>query len=87
MAVPWELFLPISLIVAVAIKLESPDGPIFADTPPELVKWQAVCTYKFRSMIPNAVNYLKEHQSYLKNTKNSFKLVDDLELQMWEIYP
>ena len=29
---PWELFLPISLIVAVAIKLESPDGPIFADT-------------------------------------------------------
>ncbi|MEK7586674.1 MAG: sugar transferase, partial [Patescibacteria group bacterium] len=73
------IFLPISLIVAVAIKLESPDGPIFADTPPRVGKnGKLFVTYKFRSMIPNAVNYLKEHpELFEKYKKNSFKLVDD----------
>lgn len=72
-------FLPISLIVALAIKLESPDGPVFADTPPRVGKnGKLFITYKFRSMIPNAVDYLKEHpELFEKYKKNSFKLVDD----------
>lgn len=73
------IFLPVSLIVVVAIKLESPDGPIFADTPPRVGKnGKLFVTYKFRSMIPNAVNYLKEHpELFEKYKKNSFKLIDD----------
>ena len=73
------IFSPISLIVAIAIKLESPDGPIFANTPPRVGKnGRLFVTYKFRSMIPNAVSYLKEHpELFEKYKKNSFKLVDD----------
>ena len=66
------IFLPISLIVAVAIKLESPDGPIFADTPPRVGKnGKLFVTYKFRSMIPNAVNYLKEHPELFEKYKKT----------------
>lgn len=76
------LFLPVSLIVALAIKLESPDGPIFADTPPRVGKnGKLFRTYKFRSMIPNAHELIrtdpKLQKLFEEYKKNSFKLVDD----------
>ena len=72
-------FIPISLLVALAIKIESPDGPIFADTPPRVgMKEKLFRTLKFRSMIPNAVQYLKSHPDLLEKYKRgSFKLQDD----------
>ena len=73
------LFFPISLIVALAIKLESPQGPVFADIPNRVGKnGKLFHTYKFRSMIPNALEYLKSNPKLLeKYKKSSFKLYDD----------
>lgn len=73
------LFLPFCLIAAIAIKLESSNGPIFADTPKRLGKnGRSFYPYKFRSMIPNAIGYLKSHpELYEKYKKGSFKLHDD----------
>ncbi len=73
------LFLPISLLVALSIKLESPDGPILADTPPRVGRnGLRFRTFKFRSMIPNAVEALKSDPQLLAQyKKSSFKLHDD----------
>lgn len=76
------LFLPVSLIVALAIKIESPNGPVFADTPPRVGKdGKLFNTYKFRSMIPNAYELIrtdpKLKQLFEEYKKNSFKLTDD----------
>lgn len=73
------LFLPVGLVVALAIKLESPDGPILADTPNRVGQGGRLFrTYKFRSMIPNAVAYLKSHPQLLREyKKSSFKLHHD----------
>lgn len=73
------LFFPICVVVAIAIKLESPKGPIFADTPPRVGKnGELFYTYKFRSMIPDAVNYLKNHPDLFEQyKKSSFKLHHD----------
>ena len=75
-------FLPISIIVAFAIKLETPVGPIFAATPPRVgKKGKLFNTYKFRSMIPNAYEMIKTDPKFKslfeEYKKNSFKLVDD----------
>lgn len=77
-----SFFLPISLAVALAIKLESPNGPIFADTPPRVGKdGKLFYTYKFRSMIPNAHNLLRTDpqfkQLYEEYKKSSYKLFHD----------
>ena len=73
------LFFPIGLLVALAIKLESPNGPVLAETPPRVGKnGKLFKTYKFRSMIPDAVEYLKSHPQLLERyKKSSFKLHDD----------
>lgn len=76
------IFFPVSLIVAIAIKLESPNGPVFADTPPRVGKnGKLFITYKFRSMIPNAYELIrtdpKLKELFDEYKKNSFKLVDD----------
>lgn len=74
------LFLPIGLLVALAIKLESPQGSIFLnDAPPRVGKnGKLFKTFKFRSMIPDAISYLKKHPDLLdKYKKSSFKLYDD----------
>lgn len=73
------LFLPIGLIIAILIKLESPDGPVFADTPLRVGQGgKLFYAYKFRSMIPNAVKYLHDHPELLEQyKKNSFKLQED----------
>ena len=48
------IFLPVSILVALAIVLDSP-GPVFADTPQRVGKGgKPFKLYKFRSMIVNA---------------------------------
>jgi len=76
------LFLPFSLLTALAIKLESPDGPLWADTPKRVGKdGKLFYAYKFRSMIPNAHTIMrtdpKYRELYEQLKKNSFKLVKD----------
>lgn len=73
------LFLPVSLLVALAIKLESLDGPVFADTPLRVGKdGKRFYAYKFRSMVPGAVKILKsEPRLYKRYKRSGFKLYDD----------
>lgn len=75
------LFLPISLLTAIAIKLDSA-GPLFADTPERVGKnGSTFKMYKFRSMIENAHTILREDPKYkdlYKQYKNdSYKLFND----------
>ncbi len=76
------VFLPICVITAIAIKLESPNGPIFADTPKRVGKnGKLFYAYKFRSMIPNAHVLLRTDPKFKKLyedlKRNSFKLHHD----------
>lgn len=75
------VFSPIMLIVAIAIKLGS-KGPIFADTPERVGKnGRLFKMYKFRSMIQNAHEILRENPKYAplyeKYKQGSYKLKDD----------
>jgi exopolysaccharide production protein ExoY len=75
------LFLPIIIIVSIAIKMSSP-GPIFADIPERVGKdGKKFKMYKFRSMIQNAHQLIREDPKFaeLYNTykKSSYKLKDD----------
>jgi lipopolysaccharide/colanic/teichoic acid biosynthesis glycosyltransferase len=75
------LFLPIIVIVAICIKLDSP-GPIFADTPQRVGKnGKLFKMYKFRSMIQNAHELLRTDPEFVKlfnEYKNSsYKLKND----------
>jgi lipopolysaccharide/colanic/teichoic acid biosynthesis glycosyltransferase len=76
------IFFPFCLLTAIAIKLESPPGPVFADTPKRVGRnGKLFYAYKFRSMIPNAHNILRNDPKYKKLyrelQKNSFKLFAD----------
>ncbi len=76
------VFGPACLLTAIAIKLESPDGPVFADIPNRVGKnGKLFKLFKFRSMIPNARALLKTDPKLKKlfeeYKKNSFKLNDD----------
>ena len=76
------LFFPISLIVALAIKLESPDGPVFADIPNRVGKdGRLFQLHKFRSMIPDAHIRLRTDPTlkklYEEYKKSSYKLTQD----------
>lgn len=77
------LFLPVGLAVAAAIKLESPRGPVFADTPKRVGKdGQPFYTYKFRSMIPNAYQLLRTDprfkQAFVEQqTRGNYKIEND----------
>ena len=76
------IFLPACLITAVAIKLETPEGPIFADTPKRVGRYgKLFYAFKFRSMIPHAHTILRTDPQYKEVfeqlKKNSFKLVKD----------
>lgn len=75
------IFLPISIIVAIAIKLSSV-GPILADTPERVGKdGQLFKLYKFRSMVVNAHQMLRTDPKlgklYNEYRKNSYKLRED----------
>ena len=58
------MFLPVCLVAAIAIKMTSP-GPVFADTPERVGKeGKEFKMYKFRSMVVNAHNMLRNDPKY-----------------------
>ncbi len=72
------IFLPALVVIALLIKLHD-DGPVFADIPPRVGKdGEMFYLYKFRSMVENAHNLLREDPQYAKlyekYKKNSYKL-------------
>lgn len=76
------IFGPICLLTAIAIKLETPEGPVFADIPNRVGKdGKLFRLYKFRSMIPDAHVLLKTDPQFKKlyeeYKKSSFKLYVD----------
>lgn len=76
------VFFPVSLLVALAIKLESPEGPVFADIPNRVGKnGELFKLHKFRSMIPNAHDRLRTDPKFKKlyeeYKKSSYKLSAD----------
>ncbi len=75
------IFSPVILAVSLAIKLDT-DGPVLADTPERVGKGgRPFKMYKFRSMVQNAHEILRENPKftklYEKYKKGSYKLKDD----------
>jgi lipopolysaccharide/colanic/teichoic acid biosynthesis glycosyltransferase len=75
------LFLPITVIAAIAIVIDSP-GPIFADTPKRIGRdGRLFKLYKFRSMVANAHDLLRKDAKmaklYHEYKHNSYKLKND----------
>lgn len=75
------IFSPVILLVALAIKLDSP-GPVLADTPERVGKGGKLFKmYKFRSMVQNAHDILREDPEFAKllaeYKKGSYKLKND----------
>ncbi len=75
------IFSPIILIIAIAIKLDS-KGPILADTPRRVGRnGKLFKMYKFRSMVENAHEILRNNPQYSRlydvYKKGSYKLKDD----------
>lgn len=75
------IFLPICIVIALAIKLDS-EGPIFADVPERVGKnRQKFRMYKFRSMIVNAHHLLRTDPRFKtlfeEYKKSSYKLKKD----------
>lgn len=75
------IFLPVIFVVAVIIILDS-KGPVFADTPERVGRnGRLFKMYKFRSMVANAHEILRESPRYAKlyneYKKGSYKLRDD----------
>src|SRR3989344_3107186 len=76
------VFGPVCLLTAIAIKLESPNGPVFADIPNRVGKnGKLFKLYKFRSMIPDAHELLRTVPQLKKlfdeYKRSSFKLHND----------
>jgi exopolysaccharide production protein ExoY len=73
------IFSPIMIILTVWIKIVSPEGPVLADAPMRSGKnGELFRLYKFRSMIPNAHNYLISRPKLLAlYKKNNYKLDPD----------
>ena len=73
------IFSPVMLLVALWIKLVSPEGPVFADTVKRSGKGgKKFKMYKFRSMIPNAQAWLDAHPEWKKkHEENDYKLDPD----------
>lgn len=73
------LFSPIMIITALYIKILSPGGPVFADIKKRVGKdGKAFKFLKFRTMIPNAQEWLKSQpELYKQYQENSYKLDPD----------
>jgi len=69
---------PILLLVAIAIKIDSP-GPVLADTPMRAGKvGKLFKIYKFRSMVQNAHEILENNPKLMEEyKKNSYKIFND----------
>lgn len=75
------IFSPVIFLVALAIKLDS-SGPVLADTPERVGKnGKLFKMYKFRSMVQNAHDILRENPDFAKlldeYKKGSYKLKND----------
>ncbi|MFH1186680.1 MAG: sugar transferase [Candidatus Levyibacteriota bacterium] len=75
------IFSPVIILVAIAIKLDS-KGPVLADTPERVGRnGKPFKMYKFRSMIQNAHEILRNNpkfsEYYNEYRKGSYKLKDD----------
>lgn len=75
------LFLPVAIVTAIAIKLDS-HGPVLADTPRRVGKGGKLFRiYKFRSMIVDAHRKLRTDPKFAKlyteYKRNSYKLKED----------
>lgn len=75
------VFFPIAVLTIVGIKLDS-QGPILADTPERVGQYGKLFKlYKFRSMIVNAHEMLRQNPKFRKlyeqYKKNSYKLYED----------
>lgn len=73
------VFSPVCLVTAIAIKMEKPVGPVFADIPLRIGKnGKTFRLFKFRSMIPNAHMLLrtdpKFKELYEEYQRSSYKL-------------
>jgi lipopolysaccharide/colanic/teichoic acid biosynthesis glycosyltransferase len=77
-SVALVLFSPLLLLVALAIKLDSP-GPVLADTPMRAGRdGKLFRIYKFRSMVQNAHEILENNPELLEEyKKNSYKIFND----------
>lgn len=77
-AIGLILLLPLIILVAIAIKLDSP-GPVMADTPMRAGKnGKLFKIYKFRSMVQNAHEILESNPKLLEEyKKNSYKIFND----------
>ncbi len=73
------IFFPIMLLTAIFIKLVSPKGPVFADIPKRVgPNGKEFRLYKFRTMIPNAHEYLINNTDlYKEYVANNYKLDSD----------
>lgn len=79
-------FFPLILVIAIAIKLTS-KGPILADTPQRVGRnGKLFKMYKFRSMVENAHDMLRDNPQYSKlydvYKKGSYKLKNDPRITM-----
>lgn len=75
------IFFPLIVMIAIAIKLDS-KGPVLADTPRRVGRnGKLFKMYKFRSMVENAHEILRENPKYSMlydvYKKGSYKLKDD----------
>ena len=73
------IFSPVMVAIAIWIKIVSPEGSVFADIPQRVGRHgRNFRFYKFRSMIPNALQWLRDHpELYKKHQENRYKLGQD----------
>jgi lipopolysaccharide/colanic/teichoic acid biosynthesis glycosyltransferase len=73
------LFGPVMLATATWIKIVSPKGPVFVEAAERVGKGgKGFPMFKFRTMIPNAQEWLKQHPDlYKQYQENSYKLDPD----------